>query len=146
MGRRLNARCAGLIELFSDSWVKNPIFKYKVDFLHRTARDFLLEQDVQKLLARRMQTPFDVRACLCRALLALFKLACLMPDSRRLLDHLDRTASRITGHVHEIENPRGTTGCSILDAARLSTLLKQRRKAMSSSSLDTSKLLRELEG
>ncbi|CAD6572041.1 MAG: hypothetical protein ASARMPRED_005011 [Alectoria sarmentosa] len=142
MGRRLNARCAGLIEPFRDRWVKNPIFKYKVDFLHRTARDFLLGQDMPELLARRMQTPFDVRAYLCRALLALFKLACLEPNSRMLLDHLDRTVSRITGHVHEIENPRRTTECSLLDAARLNTLLEQRRKAMRSSGLDTSKLLR----
>ncbi len=69
MGRRLNAQCADLMEVFCDISL-NPISKYKVDFLHRTVRDFLLGQDMQELLARRVQLPFDVRACICRALLA----------------------------------------------------------------------------
>ncbi len=130
MGRRLNARCADLLEVFCDMSL-NPSSKYKVDFLHRTVRDFLPEQDMQELLARRIQLPFDVRAYLCRALLAQIKLfASLMPnhdmnvldmDENRfysfteLTQAVSKVIEMVLHHVHEIERSRGKTEVSILD-------------------------------
>ena len=130
MGRWLNARCTDLLEVFCDMSL-NPSSKYKVDFLHRTVRDFLLEQDMQELLARRIQLPFDIRAYLCRALLAQIKLvASLMPnydtnvldmDENRFYSFTELTQAvskmieMVMHHVHEIERSRGKTEGSILD-------------------------------
>ena len=75
MRRRLNTRCAGLIEVFSDcDSHPNQILDYQVDFLGRTVRDFLLGQDIQEMLASRTQFPFSTRAYLCRAPLTQIKL------------------------------------------------------------------------
>ena len=141
MGRRLNARCADLLEVFCDMSL-NPISKYKVDFLHRTVRDFLLGQDMQGLLARRMQLPFDVRAYLCRALLAQIKLtASLMPNhDMNVLDKddnrfysfteltrlLSKTIETILDHVREIEISRGKTESSVLDEVERVVLIRNR--------------------
>lgn len=141
MGRRLNARCADLLEVFCDMSL-NPISKYKVDFLHRTVRDFLLGQDMQELLARRMELPFDVRAYLCRALLAQIKLtASLMPnhdmnifdkDENRFysfteLTHLlSKTIDSVLDHVREMEISRGRTESSIMDEVERVILIRKR--------------------
>ena len=109
----------------------NTMFKNRVDFMHRTVRDFLLGQKVQDLLACRTQRPFDVRAYLCRALLAQIKLiASLMPNhgmrALDMVDHrshllpdltrtLDILINEVSHHVHEIEKTRGNTESSILD-------------------------------
>ncbi|KAI0415762.1 hypothetical protein F5X98DRAFT_365007 [Xylaria grammica] len=42
MRRRLDARCKGLLEVVLDEPDAGLYFEYKVDFLHRTVRDFLL--------------------------------------------------------------------------------------------------------
>ncbi|KAI1361082.1 hypothetical protein F5Y08DRAFT_29822 [Xylaria arbuscula] len=42
MRRRLDGRCKGLLEVVCDNTYVGPYFEYKVDFLHRTVRDFLL--------------------------------------------------------------------------------------------------------
>lgn len=86
---------------------------------------------MQDLLACRMQRPFDVRAYLCRALLAQIKLiASLMPNhgmrALDMVDHrshllpdltrtLDILINEVSHHVHEIEKSRGNTESSILD-------------------------------
>jgi hypothetical protein len=51
MRRRLDARCKGLLEVIHDSSSHN----LKVDFLHRTVRDFLATKDMQVMLTERIQ-------------------------------------------------------------------------------------------
>ncbi len=86
---------------------------------------------MQELLARRVQLPFDVRAYICRALLAQIKLiASLMPnhdmnalnmDDNRFYSFieltilLNRMIDGVLFHVHEIEESRGKTESSIVD-------------------------------
>jgi hypothetical protein len=48
----------------------NMLFRWEVDFLHRTVRDFLLEKDMQKLLADWAGTNFDADITICEAILA----------------------------------------------------------------------------
>ena len=142
-GRRLNARCADLLEVFCDMSL-NPVVKYKVDFLHRTVRDFLLGPDMPAPLARSMGLPFDVRAYLCRALLAQIKLiASLMPNhDKNILDmddyrfysftELTRFSSKmienVLEHVHEIEKSHGKTESSILDEIERVVLLRKKNR------------------
>lgn len=68
--KRLNARCKGLLEVVSVNPYPDIFSKNKVDFLHRTVRDFLRMDDIQKLLAERLEKSFDPNLTLCKALLA----------------------------------------------------------------------------
>lgn len=76
MRRRLNGRCKGLLEVFQGN---NEFFlnKYpatflgpKVDFLHRTAYDFLATKDMQSMLASHLKSDFEPLVLLCKAYLA----------------------------------------------------------------------------
>lgn len=78
--RRLNAQCKGLLEVTSlhiapQGGISNPsaflefTSKKRVDFLHRTVRDFLRLSEVQALLKSRLLKPFDPNLTLCEALL-----------------------------------------------------------------------------
>lgn len=83
MRKRLNACCKGLLEVqFYDS--KNTddsslsssvLFNWKVDFLHRTVRDFLMIPEMQNLLKEWAGTAFDTDIAICQALLAQIKTA-----------------------------------------------------------------------
>ena len=77
MRRRLNARCKGLLEVVGDSDLgrapREIIYTLKVDFLHRTARDFLLTKDMQHMLAEKLKADFEPKTLFCKALFALMK-------------------------------------------------------------------------
>jgi NACHT domain len=67
---RLNIRCLGLLEsiIHSD---ERPLFLLKnISFLHRTAQDFLLDYNTQKLIGMESVASFDVAHFICIALLA----------------------------------------------------------------------------
>lgn len=55
--RRINARCMGLLEVVSFS---NPYPMENVEFIHRTARDFLTMDDVRSILQSWQNKPFHV--------------------------------------------------------------------------------------
>lgn len=69
---KLKRRCRDLIKVNVDKSADDCFFKYKVDFLHRTVRDFLRDNHQAEL---RKQTPqdFDAKISLCRMMLALLK-------------------------------------------------------------------------
>ena len=67
--KRLNAWCKGLFEVNLVNPYPDIFSKKKVDFLHRTVRDFLRLKDIQNLLLARLETPFDENLTLCKALL-----------------------------------------------------------------------------
>ncbi|KAK5657589.1 hypothetical protein OQA88_3164 [Cercophora sp. LCS_1] len=81
--KRLNACCKGLLEVqFYDtgdvtnsSLSSSVLFNWKVDFLHRTARDFLLTESMQKQLDEWTPSEFSVDAAICTAILAQVKSA-----------------------------------------------------------------------
>ncbi|KAK0638928.1 hypothetical protein B0T16DRAFT_422130 [Cercophora newfieldiana] len=77
--KRLNACCKGLLEvqfyddaadLAESSLSSSVFFNWKVDFLHRTAKDFLLTDNMQKQMGEWALKGFDPRDYLCAALLA----------------------------------------------------------------------------
>lgn len=82
MRRRLNGRCKGLLEVFERDSVEvsfqNPeqrtyVTSYlgpKVDFLHRTAYDFLATKDMQSMLDTNLRPDFEPLVLLCKAYLA----------------------------------------------------------------------------
>jgi len=69
MTRRLQARCKGLPEVYEDPQ-QHKSLRYKVDFLHRTVRDYLLTPEMQKMFKNRLPENFDTRIPFCTALLA----------------------------------------------------------------------------
>jgi len=83
--KRLDARSKGLLEVSYE--VSEPImhqstraavnttefFRYKVNFLHRTVRDFLASKDMQVMLSNQTRPRFSAHASLCPAFLAQIK-------------------------------------------------------------------------
>ncbi|KAL2142950.1 hypothetical protein VTI28DRAFT_472 [Corynascus sepedonium] len=61
--RRINARCGGLLEIKND----------KVEFLHRTVRDFLLTRDMSDYLHQRSSRDFMVNLSTLKCYIFLFK-------------------------------------------------------------------------
>jgi hypothetical protein len=80
MKRRINARSKGLLQTqllpFGEeapelSW--DPYYLNFVDFLHRTARDFLQTPDMQALLREWSSDEFDSAFEICQAMVAMIK-------------------------------------------------------------------------
>lgn len=71
----INAWCKDLLEVNKATREPrdDPLLGYKVDFLHRTVRDFLMTNDMQELLSKRMASGFEPWATLMRLHLALAK-------------------------------------------------------------------------
>ncbi|KAF4999065.1 hypothetical protein FDECE_11624 [Fusarium decemcellulare] len=130
MRRRLNACCKGLLEVrFSSSERGKDIaassspFVWKVDFLHRTARDFLMRPETEMLLSRWSQhQDLDTIVSICNALLSQLKTVPQKPDVFRsqesvpqllalllrhanvlndMLDYDTQSLLRLLDHVHE---------------------------------------------
>jgi hypothetical protein len=73
--KHLNARCKDLIEVHHTIG-RDPtinVFWFRVEFLHRTVRDFLMTKDMHDFLQSRSPAGFDANASLCRVSLALAK-------------------------------------------------------------------------
>ncbi|KAF2807226.1 uncharacterized protein BDZ99DRAFT_337271, partial [Mytilinidion resinicola] len=72
--KRLNGRCKGLLEITADEELELPFLKRddvkRVDFLHRTVKDFLMSKDMQTLLSSWAGTTFDANIAICKTLLA----------------------------------------------------------------------------
>ena len=79
MQRRLNGRCKGLLEIIhAEGSMRRPTYDTlmstpKVDFLHRTAYDFLQTQCMQKMISDNLKPDFDPKRLLCKAFLAQLK-------------------------------------------------------------------------
>ena len=66
--KRLNACCKGLLE------AQTMVSKYiRVDFLHRTVRDFLLLHEMQQMLDKWAGEGFDANVAICEAIVCLVK-------------------------------------------------------------------------
>jgi hypothetical protein len=86
--KHLNARCKDLIEVHHIKG-RGPtinVFWFRIEFLHRTARDFLMTKDMHALLQSRSPARFDANFSLCRVSLALAK---AYPGNLQLLERSD---------------------------------------------------------
>ncbi|KAK7914010.1 hypothetical protein PG985_011713 [Apiospora marii] len=80
--RRLKACCKGMLEVQylapmgeEASLPSSILFNWKVTFLHRTVRDFLLLGETQEILRRWHSASFNPHECICRAVLAQIKIS-----------------------------------------------------------------------
>ncbi|MCJ1381964.1 hypothetical protein MMC17_005076 [Xylographa soralifera] len=69
--RRINARCKDWLEIHAG--LTDEPSKLVVDFIHRTARDFLKTKDINDVLRSQISDDFDPRIFLCEAFLVQIK-------------------------------------------------------------------------
>ncbi|KAI9693968.1 MAG: hypothetical protein M1822_003239 [Bathelium mastoideum] len=114
---RLDGRSKGLLEVVPVS-NEPAFFKFEVDFLHRTVRDFLqTSADVQHLFGTPLAKSFDPSTILCNCHLAMLKLA------PRFYTNKSRVSAMIEGLFHFASQMQQSTGnsdglISVLDEAR----------------------------
>ncbi|KAK0712477.1 hypothetical protein B0T26DRAFT_714426 [Lasiosphaeria miniovina] len=87
MKKRLNACCKGLLEAQmydtnkpSSSLSSSIMFDLRVDFAHRTIRDFLRSLDIQKLFDEWSGSTFNADVAICEAILGQIKASPLDKD------------------------------------------------------------------
>lgn len=69
MTTRLNGRFKGLLEIvWTHQWASPS--EIKVEFLHRTVRDFLVTEDCQRVLKKWTPPSFDIHFAICNIILA----------------------------------------------------------------------------
>jgi hypothetical protein len=84
MRSRLDGWCKGLFEITSNPDTSlGPWFKFNIDFLHRTVRDFLLLPDMQSMLKQRLKPGFTAKLLLCKAFLAQLKTTPIVEDLKQ---------------------------------------------------------------
>ncbi|KAE9372556.1 hypothetical protein N431DRAFT_483324 [Stipitochalara longipes BDJ] len=64
LAKYLNARCKGLLEIHVNE-TKTFSFKHKIEFIHRSARDFLLSPNTKALMASHTPRGFSPAQTLC---------------------------------------------------------------------------------
>ena len=106
MRKRLNACCKGLLEVHSveSSGGQEDFFNLKVDFLHRTVRDFLRDPDMHNMLGKWVGTDFDANIAICQSLIAQVKTA---PQERSYYDlggALAKIIHLFFGHASVLED------------------------------------------
>lgn len=108
--RRINARCKGLLEVYADSSVPFAFGGHRVDFFHRTVRDFLKLKQSQALLDRHVPESFNANFSICRAYLILIKTMTLV-DPCTLPTHLDL----LMYYAHRVERELGISDVELFD-------------------------------
>lgn len=120
--KRLNARCKGLLEirdtpkhLYGSDGYQD---RYLVNFLHRTVRDFLRNEDVLTRLKSRLSAPFNVDISLCQGYLLHIKQFIIMEDPV-ICRHLSfiKAFEDLTYFAHRHEKISGTSLFDMLDEA-----------------------------
>ena len=106
MRKRLNACCKGLLEVQSveSSGGQEDFFYLKVDFLHRTVRDFLRDPDMHNMLGKWVGTDFDANIAICQSLLAQVKTAPQDGDYYIVGGALANIISLFFGHASVLED------------------------------------------
>ncbi|ROW11192.1 hypothetical protein VMCG_01135 [Cytospora schulzeri] len=111
MKRRLNISCRGLLEMQDmltthtcndkgDSLRSGSVFSLRVDFLHRTVRDFLLNDKTQTILRQWNSGIVNIHERICKALLAQIKIT---PNDAEYWGPVSRLHSVFSHHCDLME-------------------------------------------
>jgi hypothetical protein len=121
--KRVYACCKGLLEVqFFESEINDDVtlnssvlFNYKVDFLHRTVRDFLKGSEVMTMLKEWSGTDFDANIAICKAIISQIKTA---PQEKAYFKEggpISRLRATFQHHVKQPADEAGvTTQASLL--------------------------------
>lgn len=103
MKKRINARCRDLLEIRVDP-DEALFYKYQVDFLHRTVRDFFLRTTaMDDILKPEMKASFDPALSLCRIMLALTKAIPKTTPLEERSDLISQLADQMLGYALQLE-------------------------------------------
>jgi hypothetical protein len=108
----LNARCKDLVEINTSDQAGIPLLRYRVEFLHRTVRDFLATKDMHNILESMIPAGFNARVSLCRVLLA--QLKSIPPVNERSMIS-DGFVGDIMSYARDIEVSEERAEVSLLD-------------------------------
>ncbi|KAL4778502.1 hypothetical protein BJX76DRAFT_366229 [Aspergillus varians] len=92
---RVNVFCLDLLETTDWGAERHILYRHSVEFLHRTARDFLLESTTQDILQMQSLHDFNVHLFICRALLAQMQM--LEQPTRLLVANFMKHAAQLQG-------------------------------------------------
>jgi hypothetical protein len=98
----VNVRCMGLLESTPDEFAHGG---YSLDFLHRTARDFLGQAKIQQLIGMESVAAFDVNLFSCEAAAAQIQMLDSSDPDR--VDHLDLILSEAIFSAQRLECEAG---------------------------------------
>ena len=107
ISRRISARCTDLIEVSEE---------HKVEFLHRTVRDFLHLRDVHDLLVQRAGVDFDAHQYICNATLCQLLLPINVSyESPKTPSGLEHLVEQFLDHAYEMELHSNLTNIQLLE-------------------------------
>ncbi|XTI93234.1 hypothetical protein V2W45_1430275 [Cenococcum geophilum] len=104
--KRLDGRCKGLLEVTKDP----SVFQFRVDFLHRTVKDWFKTSEMQDVMADRLDDTFNAHTALCNAFLAHVKCLPSPVPKRALL----RMGQDILYHADQVEKETGVRRTLVL--------------------------------
>lgn len=121
MRKRVNARCVDLVEVTFEEECRE-MSPFKVEFIHRTVRDFLETKDVQNVLAERQGVGFNADIYLCQAYLTQMKhmpsamdqfTACFIFHASRLERRFERPQNNLLDELLRINVQEHSYHCEL---------------------------------
>ena len=116
--RRLNARCKGLLEVNVEPYL-HPFCGYRVGFLHRTVRDYLIAPQMREMLNGWATKEFDATSSLCRAHLAQIKSLpwpCEAMQRPNVVKEFFRLMNGFMYYASKLEREKGLSDVALINA------------------------------
>ena len=139
--RRLSARCKDLLEVNVDPY-HHPFYGYRVGFLHRTVRDYLIAPRMREMLSEWAAKEFDATTSLCRAHLAQvtsLPWSCEAMQRPSLVKEFFRLVNEFMYHASKLEREKGLSDVALINALdHAASTYWERRNDVSESSLYSS--------
>ena len=125
MRRRLAARCKGLVEIvdannhppFEEDRYGKKLLDPRVDFIHRTAYDFLATKDMQHQLSSNLKPDFEEDILICKAYAALLK-SIDYSSAKAPASYLHTLIHGLAQHAGLVETKSGFSPITLLDKTR----------------------------
>ena len=118
MRKRLNGRCKGLLEV-TELEGSDTMTRYRVDFLHRTVKDFLITKDMERMLSDWTAPEFDPHITICKTILAEIKTITPIPEYFEHVGSLSELVEELFAHAREVEILTNRTPRELLDDLEL---------------------------
>ena len=116
--RRLNARCKDMLEVSVEPYL-HPFCGYRVGFLHRTVRDYLIAPRMRKMLNGWAAKGFDATSSLCKAHLAqIMSLPwpCEAMQRPSVVKEFFRLVNEFMYYASKLEREKGMTNVALINA------------------------------
>lgn len=122
---RMKVRCPDLIKIWSPEeppMSAQDLTTHRVDFIHRTVRDFLALEETQCGLSQRMTQPFHPVKFICGTLLMQIKAMNIDPDTNKAFccraPGIQGVIEKLVDYTREIELETDTADTPLLDELR----------------------------